>query len=195
MAAKAIATGTRVNGVSTATLSETLAAAEETDCSGKCQFRARSQWLDGGHTRTIVKDFYGAGMEQTSRARPFVLETGGVALFRIGDRAIDPLEHLLAALGASVTSALVWHATVRGIHVDAIDTWVEGDIDLRGCLGLDPNQRAGFGEIRLIVKLDAEASDAQLDELIDLATRYSPDFDTLNHGTCLTVRRDGARLA
>ena len=38
------------------------------------QFRARNQWIDGGHNRTTIQGFYGAGHEDTSRTEPFLLD-------------------------------------------------------------------------------------------------------------------------
>lgn len=180
----------RVNGVSVGALFDAANAISKSDSLGYYQFRARNQWLDGGHTRTMVKNYFGAGTEQTSRTTPLVVESDVPALFRGGDRAMDPLEHFLAAIGACITTTVVWHATAGGIHVNAIDTWLEGDIDLRGWFGLEPDPQSGYNEIRVSINLDAEAPDATLDQLVDAATQYSPLFDTITRGTCIDVRRE-----
>jgi hypothetical protein len=38
------------------------------------QFRAETEWVDGGHSRTKIQRFHGAGQEDASRATPFILE-------------------------------------------------------------------------------------------------------------------------
>lgn len=190
MTAKAEIQEQRVNGVSVGALFDAASTISKARALGRYQFRAHNQWLDGGHTRTTVKDYFGAGAEQTSRTTPLVVESDTPALFRGGDRAMDPLEHLLAAIGACITTTVVWHAAARGIHVNAIDTWLEGDIDLHGWFGLDRDRPPGYNEIRVSVRLDAEAPDGALDQLVAAATRYSPLFNTITRGTRLEVRRD-----
>ena len=190
MTAKAEIREQRVNGVSVGALFDAANSLSKTESLGRYQFRARNQWLDGGHTRTMVKDYFGAGAEQTSRTTPLVVESDIPTQFRGGDRAMDPLEHFLAAIGACITTTVVWHAAARGIHVNAIDTWLEGDIDLQGWFGMDRDRQAGYNEIRVSIQLDAEASEAALDQLVDLATRYSPLFETVTRGTRLDVRRE-----
>jgi len=190
MTAKAEIREQRVNGVSVVALFDAANSLSKTESLGRYQFRARNQWLDGGHTRTMVKDYFGAGAEQTSRTTPLVVESDIPTHFRGGDRAMDPLEHFLAAIGACITTTVVWHAAARGIHVNAIDTWLEGDIDLQGWFGMDRDRQAGYNEIRVSIQLDAEAPEAALDQLVDLATRYSPLFETVTRGTRLDVRRE-----
>ena len=190
MTAKAEIREQRVNGISVGALFDAANSLSKTESLGRYQFRARNQWLDGGHTRTMVKDYFGAGAEQTSRTTPLVVESDIPTQFRGGDRAMDPLEHFLAAIGACITTTVVWHAAARGIHVNAIDTWLEGDIDLQGWFGMDRDRQAGYNEIRVSIQLDAEAPEAALDQLVDLATRYSPLFETVTRGTRLDVRRE-----
>jgi len=182
-------TDARVNGVSLEAFFNAAHAISNVTSLGRYQFRAHNQWLDGGHTRTKVKDFFGAGEEQTSRATPFVVESDFPSVFRGTDRAMDPLEHLLAAIGACITTTIVWHAAAQGTHVEAIDTWVEGDIDLQGWFGIVRDSRPGYSEIRVSIDLDAEASEEMLDQLVSLGTKYSPLFDTVNRGTRITVKR------
>jgi len=180
----------RVNGVSVGALFDAAKAISDTDRLGRFQFRAHNQWLDGGHTRTTVRDYFGAGAEQRSRTTPLVVESDVPALLRGGDRAMDPLEHLLSAIGACITTTVVWHAAARGIHVNGIDTWLEGDISLNGWFGMQQDRPSGFNEIRVSVQIDAEAPDETLDQLVELATRHSPLVDTVTHGTRIEVHRE-----
>ncbi len=158
-------------------------------CFSRYRFRVTNQWVDGGRTRSIVNDFSAGDRDQSPRTRPLLVESDLPSLLG-GDRLVDPLEHLLAALAASVTATLVWHAGARGIHVDAIETRAEGEVDLRGGLGLDPAVRAGYQAIRLTIGIDAKGPDVRLDRLIDEATRLSPVFDTVSRGTPIDIRRE-----
>ncbi|MEH6575721.1 MAG: OsmC family protein [Amphritea sp.] len=189
MSAQRWKTEKRINGVSLVSLFGTIEAIQQADVMAKYQFRVRNQWLDGGLTRTTVKDYLRAGAKHGERPRPFVIDSGIALLPSASNQAMDPLEYLLVAIGASVTNAIVWHAAANGIHLDGINTWVEGDIDIQGCLAINQHCRPGYEAIRVTVQLDAEMPDSKLDELLDLAVRYSPIFDTISCGTLLSVIR------
>jgi len=68
------------------------------------------------------------------------------------DRSVDdgpnPVEYLLHALASCVTKSLVAHAAVRGIQLEEVESEVEGNIDLRGYLGLAKEVPKGYTDIR-----------------------------------------------
>ena len=71
--------------------------------------------------------------------------------------------------------------------IDALESELEGDIDLRGFLGLAEDVPKGSTDIRVNFKV---ATDARtLDQLRRLAL-YSPVFNTLTQGTNVTVQVD-----
>jgi uncharacterized OsmC-like protein len=179
----------RINGVAIDSLYNMIDGIRKEPSLARFQFRARNQWLDGGHTRSTVKNFYGAGRERIGRQRPFVLESDLPAVFNGGNTAINPLENLLSALAACLTTTLVYQATVRGIYIDAIECSVEGDIDLRGFLGLDETVARGYEEIRVSVDIEADVPDDKLDSIVELGKRYSPLIELLSHGTRVVVER------
>jgi hypothetical protein len=54
---------TRINGVNVEQLGDTINAIQENPKIARFQFRARNEWINGGHSRTTIQDFYGAGQE------------------------------------------------------------------------------------------------------------------------------------
>ena len=52
------------------------------------------------------------------------------------DKGANTVEHLLHALPASVTTSIVYHAAARGIHVEQVESSLEGDLDLTWLSGL-----------------------------------------------------------
>ena len=76
---------------------------------------------------------------------------------------------LLGALAAcaQVTAQMVAAAT--GIEADRIEVTAEGDLDLRGTLGVDRDAPVGFEAIRL--RLEVDAPDASEEELAGLHAR------------------------
>ena len=182
-----------INGVDTASLSETMAAIERTPSLASFQFRAENHWLGAGHNRTTIKEFYGAGKEDDERTQPFVLYNDEPPVLLGRDCGANPVENLLHALAGCLTTSLVYHAAARGITVHAVESRFEGDLDLRGFLGMSPEVRNGYENIRVTFKVNADASDAQIAELVELAQKRSPVFDVITHGVPVDVRAEAAR--
>ena len=65
----------------------------------------------------------------------------------------------------------------------------EGDIDLHGFLGMDENVRNGYEGVRVTFKVEGNASDEELDELVQVARERSPVFDVVTNGTPVSVER------
>ncbi len=80
---------------------------------------------------------------------------------------------------------MVAHAAVRGIHIEELEAEVEGDIDLRGFLGLADDVPKGFTDIRVNFKVKADV--ASMERLKRLAL-YSPVFNTITRGANVDVR-------
>jgi len=97
------------------------------------------------------------------------------------------------ALAACVTSAIVYHAAARGIAIEKIESTIEGDVDLRGFLGLDESVRNGFEQIRMKLRIKADVPEAELQELCDLGPKFSPVFDSVTKG--LPVHVSAERMA
>jgi uncharacterized OsmC-like protein len=99
---------------------------------------------------------------------------------------------LLGALAACAQLTCQMVATSMGLAVRSIETTVEGDLDLRGTLGLDRDVGAGFQEIRVRFAVDApEASDEQIESLLAKTERYCTVAQTLLAAPKLDVARAG----
>ena len=169
-----------VNGVDVDRLAGTIEHISADPTLARFQFRARNQWIDGGHNRTTIKGFYGAGQEDTSRAEPFVLDADEPPLLLGENQGPNAGEYLLQALAACLTGTIVYHAAARGIALQGLECTIEGDADLQGFLGLDETVRPGFQQIRVAFKAEGDFDDEQLAELARLAN-YSPVRDTVSN--------------
>jgi uncharacterized OsmC-like protein len=109
------------------------------------------------------------------------------------DRAANPVEHLLHALASCVTTSMVYHAAARGIAIEQVESSLEGDLDLRGFLGLAPGVRKGYQQIRLTLRIKAAVTDGEFQELASLGPNFSPVFDSINMGVPILVSTE--RLA
>ena len=80
---------------------------------------------------------------------------------------------------------MVYHAAVRGIKLDAVESKLEGDLDLRGFLAITDEVRPGYEEIRVKFKVKTDLEN--LETLKEL-TRLSPVYDVVSNGTKVDVQ-------
>lgn len=170
-----IAESTVRNGVDVGALFATIAAVRQDAEIAKFRFRAANRWLGGDRNRTTVTGFYGAKQEQP-HAVPFEMECGEPSVLLGQDRGANPVEHLLNALIGCLTTTMVYHAAARGIEIEAIDSELEGDLDVRGLLGTSSEVRKGYSEVRVRMCVKSAASPQLLREL----SQFSPVFDVVS---------------
>ncbi|HEY5627611.1 MAG TPA: OsmC family protein [Nitrospira sp.] len=172
-----------INGVNVDRLGETVAAIQKTPALATSQFRATNRWINGGHNRSSIKGFYAAGQEDITRTKPFVLDADEPPVLVGQDQAANPVEYVLHALAACLTTAMVYHAAVRGIRVESVESALEGDLDVQGVLGLSDKVRPGYKEIRVQFTVKSDASAEQLKEL----TKFSPVHDIVTNRVPVTI--------
>ncbi|MGD2136972.1 MAG: OsmC family protein [Gammaproteobacteria bacterium] len=173
-----------VNGIHMETLRGTVQAIEQDPGLGRCRFRARNAWLGGNHNCTTITGFYGARQE-IAHQQQFELHADEPPILAGHDAGANPVEHLLNALAACVTTSMVAHAAVRGIHIEELESELEGDIDLRGFLGLDSEVPKGFTEIRIRFRVKADVDNL---ERLKRLTAFSPVFNTITRGANVDIQ-------
>jgi uncharacterized OsmC-like protein len=175
-----------VNGMDMGQLFETIDLIKENPEIAKFKFRATNLWVDGTHNRATVRDFYGALKEDDSRpAVDYDMDEPPVLLGK--NEGMNPVEYLLAALSGCLTTSLVAYASVKGIELKGVESSYEGDIDLRGFLGLADDVEKGYREIRVNFKIDADIPEEQKEELVRLAREHSPVYSTISRSTPVRV--------
>jgi len=179
-----VQTSSVVNGIDLEVLQETVGAIEKDPELAQCRFRARNKWIKGNHNRTRITGFYGAKQEMEHQ-RPFELDADEPPVLAGEDQAPNPVEHLLNALAGCMTTGMVAHAAVRGIHIEELESELEGDLDLRGFLGLSEEVPKGYTNIRVKFKVKADTENT---ERLKRLTEYSPVFSTLMQGVKVDVQ-------
>lgn len=177
---------TVINGVMVDDLFGTIDAVKATPAIAKFNFRIRNQWGIGSQNKSTADKFYGA-TQDLSHPKAFVLEADEPAILLGKDTAANPVEHLLHALASCLTTSMVYHAAARGIHIQELESTLEGDIDLHGFLELDKRVRNGYQGIRVNFKVKADVPDEQLEQIVKLGSSHSPVFDSLTNGVPITI--------
>jgi uncharacterized OsmC-like protein len=176
-----------LNGVDVPTLFATLDAVKSAPEIADFQFRARNTWVSGTHNRTVIQGFYGAGQEDTSRTEPFTYDADHPAVLVGGGHAPTPVEFLLHAIAACLTSGLANIAAARGVTLHRVESTVEGDIDLLGILGLSDEVRNGYQQIRVSFVIDGDARPEELAALVEQSRRRSAVWDVVTNGTDVVI--------
>ena len=176
-----------LNGVDVARLKGTLAAIRRDETLASFQFRLTNRWQGGSHNQSGIRGFYGT-QQQHEHPHPFSLDNDEPEVLLGDDEFPNPVEYLLHALAGCVTTTMVCHAASRGIEIESIESTLEGDIDLRGFLGLSDEVPRGFKQIRVTMRVK---SDAPPDKLAELA-KFSPVFSTITRATPVSVNVEPA---
>jgi uncharacterized OsmC-like protein len=174
------------NGVDVPTLFATLDAVKGQPEIAAFQFRARNRWVSGTHSRSTIQGFYGA-MQEMRHEQEHTYDADHPAVLVGKDTAPTPVEFLLHAIAACLTSGLANIAAARGVTLTRVESTVEGDIDLLGILGLSDDVRNGYRQIRVSFVVEGDASPEQLAALVEQSRRRSAVYDVLTNGTDVVV--------
>lgn len=173
------------NGVDTARLFATLDAVKASPEIADFQFRATNRWISGTHNRSTLHGFYGAGQELAHR-QPTTLDADHPEVLVGQDHAPTPVEYLLHALAACITSGIANIAAARGVNLTSVESTVEGDIDLLGILGLSDEVRNGYQQIRLSLHLEGDDPE-RLRTVVEQSRARSAVYDVLTHGVPVSI--------
>ena len=104
------------------------------------QWRARCEWVNGTHSRSIITDFSGLGDEHSHR-QTYTIEADHPEVFASEDNGVTPPEIVLGALASCLTAGVATVATNRGVQLRSVSVTVQGEMDLQGILGIDADVR------------------------------------------------------
>ena len=130
--------------------------------------------------------YFGAGDELTHVA-PYTAVGDHPAVLCGTDAGPTPVEWVLHALASCLTAGIGNIAAARGIKLNKVELTVEGDIDLRGVLGLSGDVRNGYQGIKISFEIDGDASPDQLEKLVMQSKARSAVFDILTNGVPVSI--------
>jgi uncharacterized OsmC-like protein len=176
------------NGVNVTQLSNTIDQINYNPEVATYSFRTTSKWLTGTRSEAIVDEYYGALKTETPRERePMVFDMDETPDFLGEGRGASPEEVLLVALSGCFTKTLVTEAASRDISIQGLEARCEGQMDLRGTLGIAEGVSPGYQSIHLSLKIDAEIGDDRKEELVDFAKKHSVVYNSINKSVPINV--------
>ncbi|MEW5830428.1 MAG: OsmC family protein [Chloroflexota bacterium] len=180
-----------LNGVNVDQLVGTINVIKDNPDIARFKFRAKNEWVNGGHSRTSIQSFYGAGQEDTSRDRPFVLEGDEPPVLLGANAGPNAVEAVLHALASCLAVGFVYNAAAQGIRIESLEFDLEGDLDLHGFLGLSDQVRPGYENIRLTYRVKSDAPREKIVALCDYVQKTSPVLDIISNPVPVTVSLAG----
>jgi len=165
-----------LNGINTAALAQFADSVRKQPAAGQAAFEVRTRW--DGQTRSVARvTSYRLG--EQSHARDFTIAADEPAELLGTNSAPNPQELLMAALNACMTVGYAANAALLGVRLHALEIETVGTLDLRGFLGLDASVNPGYDEVRYTVRIEADGSAEQIEQIHQAVMRTSPNFANL----------------
>ena len=174
------------NGVNSEALISARNALTESPAAAEFTWRSTCRWVNGTFSQSTITGFTGLGQEQTHRT-PFTFDADHPECFASEDRGATPVEIVLAALGSCLTAGVAAVAQHRGIQLRSVTATVEGNMNILGILGADPDVRNGFNGVNVHFDIDADASPEEIEARVAQSQKRSAVFDLMTNPTRVVV--------
>ena len=174
------------NGINVEALLGAREALTEAPQAARFQWRASCNWVNGTHSVSTVEGFHGLGAEQKHRTE-FTFHADHPELFAAEDHGATPVEYVLVGLAGCLTAGIAAVAQNRQIQLRSVTATLEGAMDLQGILGIDPDVRNGFDDVKVRFQIDADASREDIEALVAQSQKRSAVFDILTNPTNVSV--------
>lgn len=162
-----------INGLDLDALAEAVRGIEEDPAKGIVGFHVRSTWAGRTRSESEVSAYTLAGERIPRRFRIQADEP----IELLGDNtAPNPQELLMSALNACMMVGYVAGAALRGITIESLEIETEGELDLRGFLGIDPKVKPGYDALRATVRIKGDGTPEQFREIHEAVKNLSPNY-------------------
>jgi cytochrome P450/uncharacterized OsmC-like protein len=149
-------------------------------------WRASCTWRKGTHSHSTVAGFTGLGAEQQHR-NTYEFDVDHPECFASEDNGATPVEIVLVGLVGCLTAGVAAVAQHRGIQLRSVTATIDGDMNILGILGADPDVRNGFEAVTVRFAIDADASREDLEAVIAQSQKRSAVFDIVSNPTKVLV--------
>ena len=174
------------NGVNVEALLNAREALTDAPEAAQFRWRATCEWKNGTYSNSTVEGYFGLGEEHKHRTM-FDFDADHPEVFASEDIGITPVEYVLVGLASCLTAGVAAVAQHREIQLHSVTATIEGGMDIQGILGIDSDVRNGFDGIKVTYKIDADASDDDIEALVAQSQKRSAVYDIVTNPTNVTV--------
>jgi uncharacterized OsmC-like protein len=171
-----------VNGINVDDLFSLIESVRQDPANGVTRWHVSTIWQGQTRSRSQVEGFSIAGEEVR---RPFTIDIDEPCELGGSNRFANPQEYLIAALNACMTVGYAAQCAVHGITLESLVIETEGEIDLRGFLGIDPAVPNGYESLRYTVRIKGNGTKEQFAEIHKAVMATSPNFYNLSRPVTL----------
>ena len=173
---------TIVKGINVNDLFKLIDGVRRDAAKGKTNWRVTTTWQGQAGSRAQVEAFE-IGGERVPRR--FSIDIDEPCQLGGSDRFANPQEHLLAALNACMVVGYAAQCAVRGITLKSLEIETDGEIDLRGFLGIDPTVPQGYQNLKYVVRINGSGTKEQFAEIHEAVMATSPNFYNVSRPVAL----------
>jgi uncharacterized OsmC-like protein len=174
------------NGVNVDALLEARQALTDAPEAAQFTWRATCKWVNGTHSRSSIRGFFGLGEEQNHKTE-FTFDADHPEVFASEDHGATPVELVLAGLGSCLTAGIASVAQLRDIQLRSVTATLQGGMDIQGILGADLDVRNGFDEIKVTYEIDADATPEEIRAVVAQSQKRSAVYDIITNPTNVSV--------
>lgn len=174
-----------VNGIDVGALTDVIRQIEDDPAKGEVEFRVTTAWQGQTRSETTVESYTIGGEEVPRR---FTLAVDEPFELLGENTAPNPQEVLMSALNACMMVGYVAGAAVKGVTLESVQIETEGQLDLRGFLGIDDRVRPGYESIQYTVRIKGDGTPEQFEEIHETVIRTSPNYFNVSRPIRLDAR-------
>jgi len=171
-----------VNGINVDDIKALIEAVEQDPRMGLTRWKVTNTWQGRTHMRAAIGPFHIGGKPVK---RPFIIDIDEPMELGGSNAYPNPQEYLIAALNACMMVGYVALCALQGIALEKLEIQTEGDIDLRGFLGLDDTIPAGYKSLNYTVRIKGDASEEQFTKIHEMVMATSPNYYNLTRSVTL----------
>lgn len=162
-----------VNGIDMQALDAAVAAISADPAQGRVAFRVRTAWMGQTRSESTVDSYTLAGQRIE---RSFRISADEPCELFGTNGAPNPQELLMSAVNACMMVGYVAGAAVRGIVLESLEIETDGELDLRGFLGLSDKVAPGYRQINYTVRIRGNGTPEQFAEIHETVMKTSPNY-------------------
>jgi uncharacterized OsmC-like protein len=174
----------KLNGIDTQALKQVMGQISKDPSLGKVKFQVTTTWKGVTKSETFIEGYEISG-QKVKRIHTFVIDEPRELMGE--DASANPQEYLMGAMNACIMNTYVIAAAMKGVKLESVVMETEGELDLRGFLGIDKNVIAGYKELTYKVRLKGNGTKEQYEEVHKAVVATSPNYYNITHAIKLNT--------
>lgn len=161
-----------VNGIDVDALKGAIEAITQDPALGQTRWQVVTEWKGGTRNDTRVTGYHIGGQYVP---KDFTIRIDEPLELCGTNQFANPQEYLLGAMNSCIMVGYAAACALEGIELESLRLETEGDIDLRGFLGIDPEVKPGYDGLRYTVRIKAKATQEQLEKVHAFVSKTAPN--------------------